>query len=302
MEQRSIRSIVAEAIIKLAGSSLKKEINFSEIIENQGIENEKEWYLNSLLMPHCKISYEYYENIKIYQIVPKRVAYKKTVLFFHGGAYLFQPSIAHTRFLNLLVKKTHSQIIMPIYPKIPYHTYKETYNPMFKYYQKNLSDLITPPIIMGDSAGGGLALGFSMYLVKKNQRAPSKIILLSPWLDIATKNKAIDEKNLESKDPMLLRSTLRQCGKLWAGSTKMSDYRLSPIKGSLKGLDHIAVFVGTREIFLPDCQLLKEQAEKEIRHFYYFEKPGMDHDYPLFPIPEGKEAIQIISDLINTKI
>jgi acetyl esterase/lipase len=39
-------------------------------------------------------------------------------------------------------------------------------------------------IFMGDEAGGGLALGFAQQLRDRQAKQPSRIILLSPWLDV----------------------------------------------------------------------------------------------------------------------
>lgn len=54
---------------------------------------------------------------------------------------------------------------------------------------------------MGDSAGGGLALGLALALKTENITQPKDIILLSPWLDVTLSNEDIPK--YESSDPIL---------------------------------------------------------------------------------------------------
>ncbi len=46
---------------------------------------------------------------------------------------------------------------------------------------------------MGDSAGGGLALALAELAAEQNEELPSKVILISPWLDTKMENVNIDE-------------------------------------------------------------------------------------------------------------
>ena len=54
---------------------------------------------------------------------------------------------------------------------------------------------------MGDSAGGGLALGLEETLSLNNKQLPAKTILISPWLDTSMTNPKIDE--IQPRDKVL---------------------------------------------------------------------------------------------------
>lgn len=217
-----------------------------------------------------------------------------TILFLHGGAYVSQPSVYHWYFLNKLVDKKDVRVILPIYPKAPNHNYKETYDLITSLYESlpDKEDLI----FMGDSSGGGLATGLSQYFNEKGISQPKKLILISAWIDIAMENEEIPK--YEKVDPLLRRTMLLPSAESWAGGTDLDHYQLSPINGKMKGLPETVIFVGTREICYPDnlifYNLLNENGVKT----KLFIGNGMNHAYPLIPIPEADEALLEIVDLL----
>ncbi len=79
-------------------------------------------------------------------------------------------------------------------------------------------------------------------------------------------------------------------GEYWANGRDRHDYRLSPIYGVPDGLHDVTVFYGTDEIFVPDMRRLEAflSGQKNVR---FFVGEGMSHVYPLFPIPEGRAAL-----------
>ena len=142
-------------------------------------------------------------------------------------------------------------------------------------------------ILMGDSAGGGLALALAEQIKMEGGRIPDELILLSPWADIAMENPEM--KEYEPKDPWLSRPWLSVCARYWADDLDLHDYRVSPMFGDLKGLSHVTVTVGTHELFYPDITklygMLDQDASNEL-----ITGQEMIHVYPLVPMPEAKEA------------
>jgi len=87
------------------------------------------------------------------------------ILFLHGGAYIANITKEHWDLIEQLLIKTKGTVIVPDYPLVPYFTYLETYEFMDKLYLKILRKYKDKKIIlMGDSAGAGLALGFVQKL------------------------------------------------------------------------------------------------------------------------------------------
>jgi acetyl esterase/lipase len=67
-----------------------------------------------------------------------------------------------------------------------------------------------PIVLMGDSAGGGLALA----IAQRDWKFVSKLILISPWVDSEF---ADETKMYEKRDPWLSASSLRYIATVWSG-------------------------------------------------------------------------------------
>ena len=116
------------------------------------------------------------------------------ILYFHGGSYVAEATDNHWTFLENIVRDTGYTVIMPDYPLTPKYNYKDVYNmvePLYKELIKKIGN--DNVIIMGDSAGGGLALGLYEKIANQNIELPTKTILISPWLDVRLENENIKE-------------------------------------------------------------------------------------------------------------
>lgn len=295
IQKRSVGSRLAEMAVGLAHMWPDKiDDNYiRKMIKN----NRKEYTIPSDIIVDSRLQSHFSDGMKIYKMTPNEKRGRKCVLYLHGGGYINQPSLFHWWFLDKLSEETGAEFYIPIYPKAPEFTYERAYGLITKLY-KELSDSgYSEIIIMGDSAGGGLALGLSQMMQDENVKQPEEIILISPWLDIALDHK--DVRRYEEKDPMLNVDSLRKIGRLWAGNTDLKSYKLSPKYGNLHGLARISIFIGTREICRPDAAEFSNMLnEKGIDH-NYFEYNMMNHIFPLYPIKEGTTSRAQIAEIIR---
>ncbi|WP_314011238.1 alpha/beta hydrolase [Pseudostreptobacillus hongkongensis] len=106
---------------------------------------------------------------------------QKAIIYIHGGSYIHHGVSFHFKMLKNISSKTNSRIIFPVYTLAPKYTYMDSYPKLLEFYKQLLKEYDSKDIIiMGDSVGGGLALGFSMYLRDNKIDVPNKLILLSP--------------------------------------------------------------------------------------------------------------------------
>ena len=128
---------------------------------------------------------------------------------------------------------------------------------------------------------------------------PDELILIAPWMDVSMDNK--DIADYEPVDPMLDIYGAKEIGKMWAGDKDVHDPMVSPIYGTFENLGRMTIFIGTRDMLCPDCLKFSDiLTEQGIDHTIVVEE-GLDHPFPLFPIPEAKKAQQIMIDIINNK-
>ncbi len=220
-----------------------------------------------------------------------------TVFYLHGGAYFMDFTRSHWKFLETLIREADVQVISPAYRLVPFGTYREAFDllvPLYEGFSESHPDQRI--ILMGDSAGGGLALALTEQFKAVRMRMPDELILLSPWVDISLDNEQIGK--YAPIDPFLSVKPLRRCAKYWTDDLDMHDWHVSPIFGDLKGIRHVTVFTGTNEILYPDItkffSLLDDDPSNEL-----IVGDDMIHVYPLFPIPEAKLAMDKIIRVIS---
>ena len=218
------------------------------------------------------------------------------ILYLHGGAYYRKPRRQHIRFMSRLSRESGVPLIAPIYKKAPNHTCSEVYELLTELYLK-LSSKYDRIILVGDSSGGGLALGLACHLKASALPSPELLILLSPWVDVSLENPMIED--YIKADPIVFLDNVKLLGKAYAGELPLGDPKVSPINADLRGLCPSHIFVGTREVLYPDCALLfNKMKECGVAAKLHIAR-GQNHVYPVFPIPEGRAARGKISSIIR---
>ena len=292
VNHRSVGSELAEDVIRVA--TFDNTTADEELLERKEKENSDEYEIPTSLF-RSNIDHYFVSDMKVYTVSPDEVESHTRVLYLHGGGYINQPSPFHWRFINKLVKETGLEFIVPIYPKVPVHTYEKAYEQVQVLYEQLISEN-DDLIIMGDSAGGGLTLGLVQYLYQQSKTLPKAQIVICPWMDVSLNNPEIE--NFIEVEPMLKREKLQVIGKLWRGDTDYNNYKVSPVYGNVIDLPKVYIFAGTREILVPDIRKYVDRLEDEGADFEYFEFEEQNHVFPLYPVKEGIEARRMIENIL----
>ncbi|MGN0814485.1 MAG: alpha/beta hydrolase fold domain-containing protein [Candidatus Coproplasma sp.] len=218
-----------------------------------------------------------------------------TVVYLHGGGYVRNPLSLHYKFLDRLAKKTDCRVVLPIYPKAPKSYYKDCYEALLPLCNRVLSES-GKVIFMGDSSGGGLALGLYEALKKDCAKLPEKLVLFAPWVDLTMTNPQIPE--YEKVDPRNSLSLAQVWAASWARGEDLKDFRLSPIYGDLALECKVYVFVGTHDLLYPDCVELHEKLNKSGTESFLTVGKGLNHVYPIYPTPEGRTALNQVAKIV----
>jgi Esterase/lipase len=223
----------------------------------------------------------------------------RVIVYLHGGAYVYQPYYEHIAMVERLAQESGARAIMPMYPMAPKYNCHESYAAVLKYYENLiLTEDHESLVLMGDSAGGAIALALTQYLKKNSLPMPGRLILISPWLDARCDNPQIDELGIEAIDPMLTKQ-FYLAAQYWADGLPLDDPLISPAYGPLDGLPPITLYTGTREIFWPDAVKFNEKAKRCGADVDYREWDGMNHAFPLYPIPEAVAAQDEIIEMLR---
>ncbi|MEV7723125.1 alpha/beta hydrolase fold domain-containing protein [Streptomyces sp. NPDC087917] len=234
----------------------------------------------------------------VYDAAPRRGEPVARVLYLHGGAYVNELVRPHWSLVRTLVTGARARVVVPAYVLAPRGTADRT----VPVAADLLSGLIESggaggTVLIGDSAGAGLALAAAQRLRERTGAQPSRIVLISPWLDVSMSHPG--QAAIEGSDPMLTRSGLAEAGRLYAGTLNVDDPRVSPLHGSFEGLAPLTVFTGTRDVLSTDARRLLDRAREAGTEVEWHEEPGLPHVYPLMPVPEGRAARDRIVELIR---
>lgn len=301
MKKKSFISVVLE---KLAFEfNIKKGLSTEAGVNDHLKKAEKynnQKYSLPLMVTKCAFTNYVVEGVQCYKITPKHAKSHKHILYFHGGAYIDNPMLFHWLFLDKIANKLGICITVPIYPKIPYATYKECYEKctvIYKLLKANYGD--NNIILMGDSAGAGFCVGLTESFINEKISLPRKLVLISPWVDVSMSTKISKEK--EDKDFMLSVYGLKIFGKLWAGNSSTKNKKVSPLYGKLQGLPETLIVAGENEILIDDIMKFITKLEKNECKLTCYIKHDQGHVFPLYPLPEAKSGIKKICDFISRR-
>lgn len=223
----------------------------------------------------CEIMTHKFIGRNVFVLTPK-IKNEKVILYFHGGSYVAETSQEHWEFLEKLAKDTGYTIILPDYPLAPKYTYEDVFTMIEPLYKEIIAKIDNKNLIMmGDSAGGGMALALEEKLGEEGEKLPSKLILISPWLDTKLTNPKIDEVQKLDKD--LNKEALKIAGVAYSGKNGENSYLVNPINGPLNKLKNVIIYTGTYDILNPDVSLLIEKAKEQNVDIILKEYIGMEH-------------------------
>jgi acetyl esterase/lipase len=251
------------------------------------------------LLRRCGVSKSSIAGSDVYLVTPKTgqpVHPDVSLIYLHGGAYVSEIQRQHWNLIADLAERVAVKVFVPIYGLAPNHHVDEALELMGKLMTRSAECGDT--YLVGDSAGGGLAMAATRCWLDAGERPPIGLTLIAPWLDVTLSNPDIGA--VERSDPWLTRLGLRICGKSWAGSVPLEDFRVSPIHAEVDDFPPIDLYVGNRDITVADCRLLRSRVPAG--RLRYHEEAGAVHVYALLPVPEGRAARTQLITHINSLV
>jgi acetyl esterase/lipase len=236
----------------------------------------------------------------VHGLVPATDASRETPLdicvYLHGGGYIHGMDERHWRMVSDLAG-AGMRVIVPDYGLAPEHDADAALSLL----DTVIGDAATEAEqsghrlrLAGDSAGGGLALGWLLTTGHRDAAsAVERLALIAPWLDVTCSSPGLD--TLVNDDPWLHPTGLRIAGEAWAGGRDLQDPLVSPLAATdavLSSLPQVRIWTGTRDILSAEALALDRRLTACGVEHKVLTTPGAVHVHPLTPTPEGKAARQ----------
>lgn len=226
----------------------------------------------------------------VFEVVARGTAPERSVLYLHGGGFVSGIDRFHWRYVAALARAAGLRVVMPAYPLAPAHTWRDCHEPLLTLFEQTAIASPGGVTLMGDSAGGGLALTLAQQVVRRPGPQPTHLVLVSPWVDLAGTTPGTEE--VRRADPWLKLSKLRLYGAWWAGQDDVERPEVSPLHGDFAGLPRTLVLCGTRDLLLPQVREAVRRATAAGVPVTYREEDGLLHVYPVLPVPEARAALR----------
>ena len=176
---------------------------------------------------------------------PQNAMPEANILYFHGGGYSFYGPISE-RFAAMLSHHTNAQLFAARYRLTPEHPHSAQEEDALRAWQY-LSDKVGAKniIVMGDSAGGHMALMLLQQLHRLGLEQPRLCVALCPWTDIGDRGNSLHENDHYD----LVQGWMAlKFGKWLDPNSIYGREALSPIYQDYSGLAPIYIQTGGREI------------------------------------------------------
>ncbi len=215
------------------------------------------------------------------------------ILHFHGGGYVVGTAPLYRDFTWRIGLAARASVLYFDYRLAPEHPFPAGLEDAIRVYRW-LAGRVDPRRIafMGDSAGGGLALGALYRLRDEGFALPGAAIIISPWTDLALTGDSL--RSNAAADPMMDVTALPMIADDYlAGADPRNPY-VSPLYGDGSGLPPTLIQVGSDEILRDDAVRMADQLRGAGCKVELEVWPRMPHAWHLYAriLPEGHEAIE----------
>ena len=216
----------------------------------------------------------------------------------HGGGFAFGSALTHRAFASALVVELQCELWIPEYRLAPEHPFPAPLEDIVSVLE-GLAGGSKALWILGDSAGGNLALSAALEWRKHSGQHVQGMGLFSPWLDLrahsnSNRNNQTDVSPFERLDMVEYASHYLQ-------GCPADDPKVAPLDQSLSGLKNVYIEASKAEYLYPDFELACEAFRGQNVSFADRLETSALHGWQLFPdvLPEAKRSVKAFSAFVK---
>jgi monoterpene epsilon-lactone hydrolase len=192
---------------------------------------------------------------------PARSQKGAAIIHVHGGWFNFGTARAYRNLVGHIASSAGADAFIPDYRLAPEHLFPAAVQDVSECYRGLVGRGIKKIAVVGDSAGGNLALvllSIASAQTDKGGIAPVGAVAISPVTDLALTGESYETR--AEADPYFTKSQAAGLVASYLGDADPKDPLASPLYGDLSGLPPIRVQVGDDEVLLDDSRRYVERA------------------------------------------
>ena len=232
-----------------------------------------------------------------YWFTPEQVGGSEVVIFLHGGGYIYGSIESHRAMVSHIAKAIERKVLFVEYSLAPEYPFPAALNETVAVIQQLVRTVPDFQFsIMGDSAGGNLAMSTALKLKSLKAQPALYNVLISPWVNMETVYPSYTKN--EKLDPIITKDFVQYAAGLYTAGHDLKDPFVSPVHGDFKGIGPTLILVGAHEVLTDDSVFLYEALEKtgvasELKMY-----DGADHVWPLVDIHSERSA-EALDEMID---
>ena len=235
---------------------------------------------------------------------PKGCAEDRVLVCAHGGGYVAGSMYTHRKTYGHVAKAIGCRALIVHYGRAPENVHPGPVNDMVRSYKWLLDQGIQPSHIalIGDSAGGGLAVTTILRGREQGLPLPAATMPLSPWLDMEATGETFETN--AAKDLIVTRDMIQTMAGTFLGEGgNRQDPLANPLHADLKGFPPMYIQVGADETLLDDSRKLADLARKSGVDVTLEIVPEMQHVFQFLAgtAPEADAAISRLAAWVRPK-
>ena len=222
---------------------------------------------------------------------------ERTVLYFHGGGYVTgSPPDRYLPFAAAVALAANARVFVVDYRLAPQTPFPGAFDDCLRAYQWLVTHSDSDPqmlAVLGDSAGGNLAVAVTAAARDQRLALPERIALLSPLADLTLGGASIEQR--KHLDPLVTREMLESSVVDYLAGADPRDLRCSAIFADMQGFPPMLIQVGENEILYDDAARIRDAATAAGVDVSFESWRHGIHVWPVFisaGLPESAAAVE----------
>jgi epsilon-lactone hydrolase len=230
---------------------------------------------------------------------------ERTVLYFHGGGYVSgSPPDRYLPLAAAVALAANARVHVVDYRLAPETPFPGAFDDCLRAYDFLVTrgaDMETV-VLLGDSAGGNLAVAVTAAARDQGLPLPARIAVLSPFADLTLSGASIEER--KHLDPLVTREMLEATVRDYLAGGDPRDPRCSVIFADMSRLPPLLIQVGENEILYDDAPRLRDAAQAAGVDVAFEPWGHGFHVWPVFisaGLPESAAAVERVATFFKAE-
>jgi acetyl esterase/lipase len=183
----------------------------------------------------------------------------RALIYFHGGGYNSGSAATSRHYASRMAEAAECAVLSVDYRLAPEHVFPAAVEDAVAAYRHVLERFEARHVgLMGESAGGGLALALVHAARAAGLPMPGCVYVVSAWTDLS--NSGASYETVGARDIFLSWAALDGASRQYRGEADALDPLASPLFGDFAGWPPMLIHVGSEEVLLSDSERLAERA------------------------------------------